>query len=152
MERGIKEQIARFLAQQSTLTLATTSSEGIPFAADLYFASNDALELFFISEPDANHAKNLSKNDKIAATIHPTTWDWREIRGLQLRGSCVQVAGASKRMAALHLYGQKFKFLPAFSAIVARHNVYRIIPSWFRWLDNSISFGYKQEFENPPDE
>ncbi|MBN1316241.1 MAG: pyridoxamine 5'-phosphate oxidase family protein [Anaerolineales bacterium] len=143
----MKKQVIRFLEQESTLTLATTSPEGTPNAADLYFVSNDALELFFISEPDANHAVNISQNDQIAATIHSTTWDWREIKGLQLRGSCSQVTGTRKRMAALHVYGKKFKFMPAFSAIVARHNVYRIIPSWLRWLDNSVSFGYKQESE-----
>lgn len=149
MEPGLKEQVGRFLEQQSTMTLATAGPDNSPFAADLYFVSNSDLDLFFISEPGARHAENISQNPNIAATIHGASWDWRDIKGLQLEGKCTKITNLAQRAEALRLYGQKFKFLPAFSAIITRHNVYQITPNWLRWVDNSVTFGYKQELVIP---
>ena len=135
-----------FLAAQSTLTLATLGPDSRPAAADLYFAANDALELFFLSEPAARHAQNIARNPSIAATIHPAVWDWKEICGVQLEGMCRPVTGVAERLTALTLYGKKFSFLPTFAAALSRHTVYCITPTWLRWVDNSQKFGYKEEW------
>lgn len=140
------EQVRQFLREQSTLTLATVGPDGAPAAADLYFAADSALRLFFLSEPGARHARNIAHRPQVAATVHAPCWGWKEIRGLQIEGECQAVRELDQRAAALALYGRKFDFIRAFAAAITRHTVYQITPRWFRWLDNSVSFGYKQEW------
>ena len=148
-------RIRHFLQGQSTLTLATLSALNGPAAADLYFVADSSLNLYFLSEPQARHARNLAADPRVAATVHPEAWDWVDIRGVQLEGVCLPVSAPAERAAALALYGRKFAFVGAPStsglktflqAALGRHTVYRITPGWIRWLDNSVAFGHKQEW------
>ncbi len=139
-------EIGEFLRSQSTLTLATVSPEGIPAAADLYYAADKALDLYFISDPATNHARYLAANPRVAGSIHAPSWHWREIRGVQFEGVCSAVRRPAERAAALAVFGQKFTFLTAFAAAVTWHTVYRITPHWLRWLDNSVAFAHKVEW------
>ena len=149
------EMLQPFLDHHSTLTLATVSPAGGAAAADLYFASDGSLKLFFLSESESRHAENIKVNPQVAATIHAQAWDWREIRGLQLEGACRKVTSPAERAAALARYARKFSFVGSLAQAgvnaflaksIARHAVYQIIPSWIRWLDNSETFGHKEEW------
>ncbi len=147
----MKKQIRQFLLRQSTLTLATVSQAGAPAAADLYFTADDLLNLFFVSEPGAGHARNIAANAAVAATVHAPAWDWKDIRGVQLEGSCEALTGKVERVSALARYGRKFGFVSSLSAaegvtFLARHNVYRIVPHWIRWLDNRVAFAHREEW------
>jgi uncharacterized protein YhbP (UPF0306 family) len=147
--------VRQFLQAQSTLTLATLSPEDGPAAADLYFVADSSLNLYFLSEPKARHARNLAADPRVAATVHPQAWDWVDIKGVQLEGVCLPVSAAGERAAALALYGAKFAFVSTpsasglgtfLAAALGRHTVYRITPGWIRWLDNSVAFGHKLEW------
>lgn len=149
------KDVRQFLQNQSTLTLATVSSQDGPAAADLYYVADDSLNLYFLSEPGARHARNLIADPRVAATIHPQTWDWKGIKGVQLEGICVPLEAPSERAAALARYGRKYPFVEAITAsglrsflhtTLSRHGMYRITPQWLRWLDNSVAFGHKQEW------
>jgi uncharacterized protein YhbP (UPF0306 family) len=148
-------RVRQFLQGQSTLTLATLSPHNGPAAADLYFVADSSLNLYFLSEPQARHARNLAADPRVAVTIHPEAWDWVDIRGVQLEGVCLPLTAPAERAAALALYGRKFAFLSAPSAsglktflqaALGRHILYCITPGWVRWLDNSVAFGHKQEW------
>ena len=131
------------LRAHSTLTLATVSPEGDPAAADLYFVSDDLLNLYFLSEHGARHAQNIAHNPRVAATVHAQAWDWQAIQGVQLEGLCRPVSSPAGRAAALARYGRKFSFLQAFAGVLPRHTIFCITPDWIRWLDNSVAFGHK---------
>jgi uncharacterized protein YhbP (UPF0306 family) len=148
-------RVRQFLQSQSTLTLATVSPLNGPAAADLYFVADSSLNLYFLSEPQARHARNLAGDPRVAATVHPQAWDWTDIKGVQLEGVCLPLSAPAERAAALALYGRKFPFVNALSAsglktflqaALGRHTVYRITPDWIRWLDNRVAFGHKREW------
>ncbi len=148
-------QVRQFLRSQSTMTLATYSQFDGPAAADLYYVVDDLLNVYFLSEPGARHARNLAADPRVAATVHPQAWDWREIKGVQLEGTCGPLDSPTERAAALVRYGVKYPFVNSpvvpgvktfLQAALGRHVVYRITPRWLRWLDNSVDFGYKKEW------
>lgn len=139
-------RISDWLARQSTLTVATVGPTGAPAAADLYFAADHDLQIYFISERGARHAAHIGSGAPVAATVHGQAWDWREIRGVQLEGHCRPVDSTRERAAALALYGRKFTFLHTFAAVLPRHTLFVITPRWIRWLDNAAGFGYRQEW------
>jgi uncharacterized protein YhbP (UPF0306 family) len=139
-------RVRDWLEGQSTLTLATVSATGAPAAADLYYAADHDLHIYFISEQGARHAAHIGSGAPVAATVHGQAWDWREIRGIQLEGDCRPVESTRERAAALALYGRKFTFLHTFAAVLPRHTLFVISPRWIRWLDNGAGFGAREEW------
>jgi uncharacterized protein YhbP (UPF0306 family) len=148
MTDDLLRQLHAFLADHTTLALATTGPDGEPQVADMYYAETDDVTLYFVSAPDSRHASNLARDPRVAATIHADSTRWRDIRGVQLEGTCTRVAGA-ERARAWSRYTAKFPFVLA-DLVLARAlqgvEMYRITPCWLRWLDNSIGLGHNQEW------
>jgi hypothetical protein len=147
-------QLYEELFQVAAMTLCTTDAKGSPCAAPVYFtALQDAAckiglgwRLYFFSEEASQHARNLARDPRAAAAIHPECQDWQDIRGLQLRGAVLPVAKSSEWEAAWQAYGDKFPFVAQLKPIVARNTLYAFTPAWIRLVDNRRGFGFKQEW------
>jgi uncharacterized protein len=146
LENDSQSAIRPFLAAQSTLSLATVDDSGQPQAAPLFYVSDDALNLYWLSSPTSRHSINLAAQPRVAATIYPAVWAWTDISGLQIEGSAHSVTDSAERERILTLYRAKFPLPPAFDAQIAASTLYRLTPTRVRWLDNSIRFGYKVDF------
>lgn len=141
--------ICRFLADHRTLTLATIGPDGQPQAADLYYVPSDELALYFISVPRSRHAVNVARDPHVAATIHADSSQWHDIRGVQLEGTCVRVTGP-ERLTAWARYTARFPFVltdVALAGALQKVDLYRIIPYWLRWIDNSSGLGHNPEWQ-----
>lgn len=150
----LRSRIAAFLASHTTLTLATVGPEGTPAAAAVFYATDDDLTLYFLTEERTQHGQNLLANPRVAGTIQADDQDWRTLRGVQLRGAAEWVAGAEIAHAAA-VYGRKYAFVAALLAgqagpgaltgPLARARFWALRPSWFRLVDNTVRFGSKEE-------
>jgi uncharacterized protein YhbP (UPF0306 family) len=157
-DNALRSAIAVFLQGHTTLTLATVGPRCEPAAAAVFYAHDDDLALYFLSEESTAHARNLAANPAVAATVQADGQDWRSIRGLQLAGRAGPVAGAEVAHA-VSLYGRKYAFVAALLAggsgpgvlagPLARARFYVLRPSWLRLVDNTVGFGYKQELVLP---
>jgi uncharacterized protein YhbP (UPF0306 family) len=141
--------VARLLQQQSILALATTLADGTPHIAPLFYLAGDALQLYWFSSAASRHSRNLKRNPAAAVTVYWPTQQWREIRGVQMRGAVIVVSDPARRSAIAAAYSARFQLGTAFKAVQARSRLYEFRPSWIRYLDNSIRFGYKFEFSPP---
>lgn len=141
--------VAQFddLLSVSTLTLATTGNDGEPHAAPVYFAVNAELNFYFFSDPDSQHAQDIIHNPRAAAALYPACFDWRDIRGIQMRGLVRLVNNPAEWESAWNLYQLKFPFVSALREIVARNQLYSFSPDWIRLLDNRRGLGFKQEWQ-----
>ena len=142
-----QQRIKQFLADHTTLTLATVAADGRPQAAPLFFAETDELALIFISEQKARHSKNIAANNAVAATIYADGQQWQTIRGLQIEGICSPLAGQAAKTARA-IYLQKFSFIQQNKLLRVMLNTvtfYQITPGWIRLIDNSRGFGHKEE-------
>lgn len=147
------DRAAAILAACSTMTLATSGSEG-PWAADVFFASDGLGAHYFISSPTTRHARNLLQSGGCAATVHPDAgMDWRAIKGVQMEGDAASVAEEDVRRARA-VYVAKFPFAApllgpnseiAAKAAGTRFFVLRVRHVFL--LDNSLGFGNRQEIE-----
>jgi uncharacterized protein YhbP (UPF0306 family) len=144
----MRPMLREFLAGQSTLALGTVGVEdGRPQVAALFFASDDAFNLYWISNADSRHSMNLTDWEDVAATIYVQAWDWTGIKGVQIEGCAESVNEEGERQHALALYRAKFPFVTdKFADLIAESVIYVLRPRWLRWLDNTRHFGYKQEF------
>ena len=69
----------------------------MPAAAAVFYAHDDDLNLYFLSEERTQHGRNLLADPRVAGTIQADGQDWRGIRGLQVRGQARPAAGTELR-------------------------------------------------------
>lgn len=140
-----------FLQEQPTLALGTAALEsGSPQVTPLFFASDDDLNLYWISDPDSRHSANLRDWNDAAAAIFGPTWDWAGIKSVQFEGDAMAVIADDERQRAQALFTAKFSFASGkFEEMMDQCVFYVLRPRWIRWLDNARRFGYTQEFALP---
>jgi uncharacterized protein YhbP (UPF0306 family) len=131
----------------STMTLATVSPEGEPHAAAVYFAADEAINLYYFSDASSQHSLDANQDPHAAVAIHPEAAEWQEIRGLQMRGSIWAVESKQEWQAAWRVYREKFPFVDGLKEVIAVNHLYVFRPNWIRLVDNRQGFGYRQEWE-----
>lgn len=135
----------------STMTLATTGTDGDPHAADVYFAADEELNLYFFSDPVSQHGVDIARNVSAAVTIHPECQGWEGIYGLQLRGEVRRVKPDMEWDLAWKRYVAKFPFVSELKAVVEQNQLFVFHPHWIRLVDNRRGFGYKEEWIRIPE-
>ena len=146
----LDQQIAAFLAVCRTASLATVSEAGHPYAANVQFVADAGWRLYWVSKPEAAHSKHLDAKPQAAVTIYAHQDAPDLIHGLQLHGTAAPVP-PEEREAVLALYQAKYPFTaePPYADAIARQQLYRFTPSWLRWIDNRVHFGFKVEKSLP---
>jgi uncharacterized protein YhbP (UPF0306 family) len=131
----------------STMTLATTGPGGEAHAADVYFASDAQLNLFFFSAAESQHGSDIHREPRAAATIHAAGDQWEQILGLQMRGNCIEISAPTEWQQAWDVYLAKFPFVSDLEEVIKVNQLYGFTPKWIRLVDNNQGFGYKQEWQ-----
>jgi uncharacterized protein len=128
---------ARRLLDASTLcAIATVSPRNRAYINTAYFAWSREFELFWLSEPDSRHSRNLGENSAVAIAVYDSSQVWNEPdRGLQLFGSAREVTGRAAREAE-RLYAKRF---PASAeADMSAYRLYRLRPRRMKLFDESV--------------
>jgi uncharacterized protein len=149
-----RQRVSAFLREHTTLALATVGEEGLPAVAAVFYASDDDLSLYFLTEERTEHGRNMLGNPAVAGAIHEDGQDWRGIRGLQLKGRAAIVTGAVLPHA-IKTYASRYAFVAsllagqagpvALTGPLARARFWVLRPTWFRLIDNTVRFGHKEE-------
>lgn len=134
------------------MTLATSAND-LPWAATVFYASDD-LRLYFFSAPESRHCENLASNPRVAVTIQEDYKDWRQIKGIQLEGRVVLVDGVIEKAKAMAIYARKYPDViklfsdPAsgiFHKAFLKVKFYCVVPERILYIDNAQGFGKRQE-------
>jgi uncharacterized protein YhbP (UPF0306 family) len=143
------------LEQHNTATLATVGS-GAPWVAAVFYASDEGLNLYFVSDHRTRHAQDMAANRAVALAINADVADWNAVRGLQIEGEAGKVQ-SSERARTLALYLAKFPAIRALfeaprssdEVTIARRlentDFWRVTPHFIRVIDNGRGFGFKLE-------
>jgi hypothetical protein len=81
--------LTRDLLNASTLcAIATVSADSRAHINTAYFAWSDRLEIIWLSDPGAEHSRNLARNGSAALSVYDSHQTWgRSDRGMQLFGT-----------------------------------------------------------------
>src|SRR5688500_1376002 len=96
--------IQAFLDTQSTMALATISTNGQPQVAPIFYVADERLNFYWLSSPNSRHSTNLVLNPKVAATVYPSVWQWNDIVGLQIEGEARPIGDERIREQILTIY------------------------------------------------
>lgn len=145
----IMREALTLLSQCRTASLATVDPQGRPHAANIQYALDDELNLYFVSDEFAAHSGHIAHNPAVALTVyHPDDAEPATIRGVQLHAQAVTIDDSVERAKAIALYTARFPFIstsPALQAAVEQQNFYKLTPTWLRLIDNRRGFGFKAE-------
>ena len=146
--------MARSLASdQSTMTLATASNDEA-WAAPVYYVLFKSA-FYFLSDPKSRHIEEALQSGQSSAAVHAAASTWQEIRGLQMSGVVVPIAGGIEALQALKDYLKKYPFtkeligknaVPDITSFRERFGVrlYKFNPSLVYYLDNRIRFAFRE--------
>jgi uncharacterized protein len=119
-------ELARELLDGSMLcAVATVSSRGRAHVNTVYFAWDDELTLVWLSDPEAQHSRNVRGGGSAAVAVFDSTQSWGgPDRGIQLFGSAREAGRAAEE--AESVYARRF---PGYDrAELAGYRFYRFRP------------------------
>ena len=130
----IDKRIVDFIKRHHVLTLATTSSEGVPYCAACFYAYNkERNRLIFTSDDSTRHAQEMLENSKVAIGITLETRIVGKVQGAQICG--IAERGDESDRAT---YIKRFPY-----AAVAPLNIWAVTPTFIKLTDNTLGFGKK---------
>lgn len=144
MTPQLHQLATEILADAPTLALATIDDVGNPHAANVNFYADDDLNLFWISHPDSAHSQHIAARPTIAAAAYPPFDGPSEIRGVQLHGTAAALP-PDDFDTHWPAFVTRFPFAAKFESRARGERFYRLIPTWFRAIDNRRGFGFKLE-------
>lgn len=145
-EAAVQESIQRILGENVLCSMSTIGSRNRPHINTAYFCYSPSMEIFFVSDADSVHCRNLDRSPSMAMAVFRSTQTWGgSDRGLQLFGTCHPAAGPLARRAA-GIYGKRF---PRYARMVAStsgaekraadqlrsYTFYRFVPRTVKILD-----------------
>lgn len=130
------------------LTLATVDPDGSPRATPLFFAVDESLHLYFLSDPESEHCLNFTRDPHAAVGLFPEIEGWRQIRGVQMKG-VVDLVSDTTRDEGLACYYKRFPFVSLLKHVVIKSEIFRFQPQWIRMIDNRRKFGAHREWDWP---
>lgn len=90
MEQDLKKLIEEILRDSRDMVLATVEGE-IPWVAELVFGHDARFNLYWISDLNARHSRELEKNPNVAAVITIQPVGEVKDRGLQIQGKAYKL-------------------------------------------------------------
>ncbi len=123
--------------------LATATNDGKPWVSNVWFAADDNFTIYWISSTTRRHSKEITENQKVAASIcsvrEPNESD---MGGIQLEGVAVEVKNPLEIAKALKLYAARGIFTASqvkkfMADLQYPHRFYKITPSTIAYFGDT---------------
>jgi uncharacterized protein YhbP (UPF0306 family) len=102
------EAAERLLDASTLCAIATVAPNGGAYINTAYFARSTNLDLVWLSEPAANHSRNVRSEGTVAVAVYDSGQSWgKPDRGIQLFGSAWEAADAGAADAKT-VYANRF--------------------------------------------
>jgi len=138
-----KEIVHDFLSKHKLMTIATYGE--YPWIASVYYSYDQDLNIYFLSDPNTLHCKQLKKNPHIALSIvdsHQTVSDLK--KGLQVYGKAEEISQANKIRHALSMWKEalnivnpKYTYENMIKKIV-KGRMFKITPKKIKLFDQAL--------------
>jgi uncharacterized protein len=137
----IDKHIARFLAEQTVMTIATCDN-GIPHCAMCFYVFvEEAHILVFKSKPTTTHVMMALRNSNVAGSILPDKLNPGKTSGIQFNGIFNSAEGELHAIASKHYY-KKYPF-----AAVVPGELWAISLANIVFTDATLGIGKKRNWD-----
>jgi uncharacterized protein YhbP (UPF0306 family) len=148
--KGLRPRLLAFLRGHQVLTLAVAGNAAAPHAAALFYAVDDKLRFYVVTDPGTLHGEAMAGGCPVAGTVQRDQQSWHQLQGIQFHAPrAEQLLDDRSRRQGWGIYTTRFPFLPGndvLTAALAKTALWRIEPDWIRLVDNRLGFGHKEEW------
>jgi len=130
----VPQAVIDYLSSERTMTLATSTPGGIPYATTFLYV-NDGPTIYFWTRATTIAARQIEANPTVAFTIDDYTGDLRAIRGVQGMGECSVLLNGVEIARVADLFGQRFPDLQPGTTMSI--SFFRIAPTGLNYIDNT---------------
>lgn len=109
---NLKSLVYEYIARNKIATLAT-SYRNQPWAASVFFAYDQDLNLYFMGDIQTRKAKDILQNPKVAVAINEDWGGKGVIRGLQIEGKA-RIVAKKEAKEAYFLFARRHPWVKSF--------------------------------------
>ena len=111
-----------------------------PWIATVYYAYDNNLNLYFLSDPTTLHCQQIAQNQQVAVAIAESPQDANNLkRGLQISGVAVRLSQREKVVQALKLWKQYLHVRdPKLTYKAVKNSMYQITPKRIKLFDQAL--------------
>ncbi|MBI4193423.1 MAG: pyridoxamine 5'-phosphate oxidase family protein [Candidatus Colwellbacteria bacterium] len=133
-EQEVRRRVVAYLERNRLMVVATVA-DSTPWAATVFFAYDQNLNLYFYSREDTRHCREIARNPRVAVAVsHAQHAQNNFVRGVQMTGEARKVS-AEGYAAAYARYRERFAWADRFSS---DHVLYRIAPRQLWCIDEEL--------------
>ena len=143
----VPSHVLEYLAEQSTLTLATASPAGVPHASTFLYV-NDGPMLCFWTKPDTTTARHIEQNSLVSFAIDEYSKDLRQTKGVQGRAEARVILSGEEIARVAALFGDKFPDLSPGATMSI--SFFKIVPTDIDFIDNTEAGGGRARAHSAP--
>jgi uncharacterized protein YhbP (UPF0306 family) len=130
----VPQKVIDYLASEETMTLASASPGGVPYATTLLYV-NDGPSIYFWSRSNTIAARHIEQNPMVAFAIDTYRGDLRHVQGVQGTGECSIILSGVEIARVADLFGQRFPDLQPGTTMSI--SFFRIVPTNINYIDNT---------------
>jgi uncharacterized protein YhbP (UPF0306 family) len=130
----VPQKVLDYLASEKTMTLATATPGGAPYATTFLYV-NDGPTVYFWSRQTTTTSRHIEQNPAVAFTIDSYSDDLRHVRGLQGTGECSVILSGREIARVAALFGERFPDLQPGTTLSI--SFFRIAPISLNFIDNT---------------
>lgn len=132
------------------MILATSSADGLPYAAPVQFAADEARQnLYFFSTPGSQHSQDILANPRAAAWLQPPGSNWQASQGLQIRGRVSSIPAGEAWERGWQCYLVKFPFTDDQPDRFTGSILYSLQPDRVQWTGSGHEIDHKEDGTKP---
>ncbi len=150
MNKKLRTLIKDYLKKAKLMQLATSLGDQ-PWVCSVWFASDEDLNIYWISSTTRRHSQEVIKNKKVAVAVVLPQTPKDPPKGLQLQGAAEELTKKEDIDKAISVYKDRIFSIEDINELMENkekpHKFYRIKPAQIVLFD-AVNFGdgWRQEF------
>lgn len=130
----VPQNVIDYLASEKTMTLATATPSGVPYATTFLYVS-EGPNIYFWSRATTTTSRHIEQNPAVAFSIDTYSDDLRNVRGVQGTGECSVILSGREIARVAELFGRRFPDLQPGTTMSI--SFFRITPINLNYIDNT---------------
>jgi uncharacterized protein YhbP (UPF0306 family) len=130
----VPQNVIDYLASEKTMTLATATPAGVPYATTFLYVS-EGPTIYFWARGTTTTARHIEANPAVAFSVDSYSGDLRNVKGLQGTGECSVILSGREIARVAELFGNRFPELSPGTTMSI--SFFRIVPINLNFIDNT---------------
>ena len=104
------DEVNKILDANSFCTISTVTGDGKPWASPVFFAYEDGPKIYWWSDQESTHSKNIKANNEVFITVFNSQVSENDAIGVYIKAKARPLDDVYSRDKAIKFYNKRAKF------------------------------------------